>query len=80
MTAGWTRRQRQIMRAVIEGLPVRLDIEQLHEALGGAMTKQALQCSLRILEARGTLVRVYVTRRGRKRMVLEPTALGLSSF
>jgi len=80
--SGWTRRQREIMALVIPAAAAhsRLDIDQLISALGAGTTKQATQCSLRILEDRGVLVRVYLTRRGRRRMVLEPTAVGLMSF
>jgi hypothetical protein len=57
-----------------------LDIDQLISALGSSATKQAAQCSLRILERKGVILRSYGVRRFKRRMILEPTSSGLVEF
>jgi hypothetical protein len=80
--ATWTRRQQEIMDLVLDGTGTGswLDIDSLMTLLGSSASKQATQCSLRILEMRGMLSRSYETRRGRKRMVLSPTPAAFATF
>jgi hypothetical protein len=79
--ATWTRRQQEIMDLVLDGTGTSwLDIDSLMTLLGSSASKQATQCSLRILEVRGMLSRSYETRRGRKRMVLSPTPAAFATF
>ena len=77
-----TARQREIMALVMTGAGGGdwLDISQLQEALGGTKSLQALQCSIRFLAAHLMLMKEYQTRRGRKRLVLVPTAAGFARF
>lgn len=77
----WTKQQRRIMDLVLKGAGCGwYDIDQLISLLGAACSKQATQCSLRILEARGMVLRSYETRRGRRRMVLEATLDAFNTF
>ena len=65
--ATWTRRQQEIMDLVLDGTGTGswLDIDSLMTLLGSSASKQATQCSLRILEVRGMLSRNYETGDGR---------------
>lgn len=80
--SSWTRRQRDIMALVVKGYKdgTLLDIDLLIEELSLSASKQAAQCSVRILEGRGMLSRTYQIRRNKRRMVLVPTATGVVEF
>lgn len=72
-----TKRQDEIMKLVMGASLTGkwLDIDQLLSKLGVSITKQALQCSIRFLEAKGLVARSYETRRERRRMVIAPTSV-----
>ena len=66
-----TDRQNEIINLVGKGESGNyIDIDKLMVLLMNTPSKQAVQCSIRILERKGLLTRSYVIRRGRKRMVL----------
>lgn len=61
-----------VFSAVTDGF---IDLQQLRDRLsyGREVSKQALQCSIRVLEGHGLLTREYEVRQKRRRMVLRPT-------
>lgn len=73
--------QRKLMIAIVRGNPdgEDWDIDALMGELNHTASKQAFQCSLKILEKRGYLTRRYEPRRGARRMLIEPTEAGKSS-
>lgn len=77
MNATLSERQLAIMNLVFLGAPAGgfIDIGNMMERLEFKATKQALQCSIRILEKHGLVERSYGTRGGRRRMLIGPTTL-----
>lgn len=78
-----TGKQIEILTLVQKGAPDGdfLDMDQLHESLSYACSKQALQCSIRHLESRGYVERRPTElRRGRKRRVVTLTHAAQTQF
>lgn len=82
MAERFTRRQKEIIDLILtgDGSGGWIDIDELILKIGDPGSKQATQCSIRILETRGYVEREYGTRRGRKRMVLKPTPSAYTTF
>lgn len=80
-----TKKQEEILNLVNQGnrdeqgeFMSWLDMDQLHTRLSYEASKQAIQCSIRVLEGRELLTRSeQELRRGRLRRVIMPTGLGI---
>ena len=79
-----TKRQKELMHLIIKGDGSNwYDIDQLIEKLSTISvvhSKQSVQCSLRVLETHGLLVREYETRRSKNRMLIVPTGKAFTLF
>lgn len=74
-----TDKQAEIMRLVLTAVDHEhfLTLEKLREQLSYKPSKQAVLCSLKILESHGFLTKVY---HGNRSMELKPTTLAYTTF